>query len=94
MSIGILSAAAVAVSANLSDIASYGVESVRIAFRMGIHVDNISQSLEAREPEGSPKSWAYVVTGVSAEVIQKELDLFNKETVSYLALLSNEILTC
>ncbi|KAJ5089210.1 polyketide synthase [Penicillium argentinense] len=80
LSIGILSAAAVAVSQTLFDLAKYGVESVRIAFRMGIHVDHVSQSLEAREPEGPPKSWAYVVTGVSADVIQQELDRFNKET--------------
>ncbi|CAI7654954.1 unnamed protein product [Penicillium glandicola] len=80
LSVGILSAAAVAVSNNLSDLANYGVESVRTAFRMGIRVDHVSQSLEAREPEGPPKSWAYVVSGVSAEVIQQELDCFNKET--------------
>lgn len=55
---------------------------MRIAFRMGIHVDRVSQSLEAREPDSNPKTWAYVVTGVSAEIIQQELDRFNKETVS------------
>ena len=82
LSIGILSAAAVAVSSSLADLAYFGVESVRVAFRMGIHVDHVSQSLEAREPDSSPKSWAYVVTGVTADVVQQELDRFNRETVS------------
>ncbi|KAJ5907011.1 uncharacterized protein N7473_003927 [Penicillium subrubescens] len=67
LSVGLLSGAAVATSTSLSDLAYYGVESVRIAFRMGIHVDRVSQSLESRESDSSPKAWAYVVTGVSAE---------------------------
>ncbi|KAJ5177089.1 Type I Iterative PKS [Penicillium canariense] len=82
LSIGLLSAAAVAVSTSLSDLACYGVESVRIAFRMGIHVDGVSQYLESCEPDSSPKSWAYVVTGVSAENVQQELDRFNRDTMS------------
>jgi hypothetical protein len=76
----------VAVSTSLSDLAYYGVESVRIAFRMGIHVDRVSHSLESRESDSSPKPWAYVVTGVSAEIVQQELDRFNMDTVSILAL--------
>lgn len=79
---GLLSAAAVAVSTSISDLAQYGVESVRIAFRMGIHVGRVSQSLEARETDSKAKPWAYVVTGVSAEIIQQELDRFNKESVN------------
>lgn len=60
-----------------------GPESVRIAFRLGVHVDSVSQSLESREPDGSMNdSWAYVVTGVPVQEIQKELDQFNAETVS------------
>ena len=84
LSVGLLSAAAVAISTSISDLAHYGVDSVRIAFRMGIHVDRVSQSLEAREPDSNPKTWAYVVTGVSAETVQQELDRFNKETVTIL----------
>lgn len=70
-----------AISTSIFDLAHYGVESVRIAFRMGIHVDGVSQALESREPDSEPKTWAYVVTGVSAEIVQQELDRFNKETV-------------
>jgi asperthecin polyketide synthase len=82
LSVGLLSAAAVAVSASISDLAFYGVESVRVAFRMGIHVQRVSQFLQAREPDSPPESWAYVVAGVTSDVIQEELDRFNHETVS------------
>lgn len=81
-----------AISTSLSDLAYYGVESVRIAFRMGIHVDRVSQSLESRGPDSGPKTWAYVVTGVSAEIIQQELDRFNMDTVNILALGETAIL--
>ncbi|KAJ5323477.1 Type I Iterative PKS [Penicillium atrosanguineum] len=80
LSIGLLSAAAVSVSTSISDLTYYGVESVRVAFRMGVHVEHVSQSLEAREPDGPPESWAYVVAGVTSDVIQGELDRFNQET--------------
>jgi asperthecin polyketide synthase len=89
LSVGLLSAAAVAVSTSISDLAFYGVESVRVAFRMGIHVQRVSQSLQACEPDSPPESWAYVVAGVTSDVIQEELDRFNHETVSqYLYLYS------
>lgn len=81
LSVGILSAAAVAISTTLPDLASHGVESVRIAFRRGVHVDSVSRSLETREAEGHLRSWAYVVTGIPADVIQQELDRFHEETV-------------
>lgn len=81
LSIGLLSAATVAASTSIADLANVGTEAVRVGFRMGIHVDQVSRSLEAREPDSSPESWAYVVTGVTSEVIQQELDRFNKETV-------------
>ena len=82
LSLGLLSAAAVSVSSSIPDLIKYGVEGARIAFRMGIHVDHVSQGLEPRDADGPPKSWAYVVANVGAETVQQELDRFNKETVS------------
>ncbi|MCJ1382994.1 hypothetical protein MMC17_006107 [Xylographa soralifera] len=79
LSIGLLAAAAVSVSTSLTELALTGTESVRVAFRLGTHVDGISQSLEPRELEGPLSSWAYVVTGVEAKVVQTELDQFNAE---------------
>lgn len=82
LSIGLLSAATVAASTSISDLANVGIEAVRVGFRMGIHVNEVSRSLESREPDSSPESWAYVVTGVTEDVVQQELNRFNKETVS------------
>ena len=83
LSIGLMSAAAVSISTCLSDIALNGIESVRLAFRLGVHVDRISQSLESYEADCTRESWAYVVTGISLEVIQEEITRFNEESVSF-----------
>ncbi|KAL7934399.1 putative polyketide synthase, partial [Trichoderma chlorosporum] len=80
ISVGLFPAAAVAVSTSLIDLVYYGVESVRMAFAFCVHVGRISQLLEPTESpdsEKSPVSWASVVIGVPAEVIQLELDRFN-----------------
>ncbi|KAG8527863.1 Type I Iterative PKS [Bacidia gigantensis] len=82
LSIGLFAAAAVSVSSSLPELALTGAESVRVAFRLGVHVEGVSQSLEPRPADGNSDSWAYVVTGVSAEEAQSELDQFNAESVS------------
>lgn len=82
LSVGLIAAAAATISASLPDFALNGVESVRIAFRLGVHVDGVSQSLESLEADGTRESWAYVVTGVSSEEVQKEISQYNSESVS------------
>ncbi|KAL4976029.1 hypothetical protein BDW66DRAFT_166766 [Aspergillus desertorum] len=78
ISVGLFSAAAVAVSKSLSDLVSFGAESVRTAFAFCVHVQRVSQTLEATVPEQATSvSWATVVIGVPADTIQKELDQFN-----------------
>ena len=77
-----IAAAAVSVSSSLADIALNGVESIRVAFRLGVHVDGVSQSLESREAGDAFESWAYVVTGVAEETVQKEIKQYNEESVS------------
>jgi monodictyphenone polyketide synthase len=51
-----------------------GADAVRLAFRMGIHVQGVSENLEARELSESPDTWAYVVHNVDPAAAQKELD--------------------
>lgn len=51
-----------------------------MAFTFCAHVGRVSQLLERterEEPTTSPVSWAYVVIGVPADVVQMELDRFN-----------------
>ena len=78
---GLLSAAAVAVSPTLADLAVAGAQIIRIAFRLGIHVYEISSLLEAPRADADAESWAYVVPGVSAETVQAEIDAYNQKTV-------------
>ncbi|KAK4206967.1 putative beta-ketoacyl synthase domain-containing protein [Rhypophila decipiens] len=83
ISIGLFSAAAVAVSPTLVDLVSRGAEGVRMAFVFCRHVGRVSQLLETTITPGSKDnnapvaSWASVITGLSAEVVQEELNLFN-----------------
>ena len=66
----------------MADLAHSGAESVRVAFRLGFYVDEISRKLEPREADGNLESWAYVVAEKSQEQVQRELDRYNAETVS------------
>jgi monodictyphenone polyketide synthase len=55
-----------------------GADAVRLAFRMGIHVQGVSENLEDRDQSGSQDTWAMVVHNVDHVVAQKELDMINK----------------
>jgi malonyl CoA-acyl carrier protein transacylase len=81
MSIGLFAAAATAAASSLSDLAYTGAKAVRVSFAFCAHVGRTSDLLETRGVDEGLPSWAYVVTGLSADEIQKELDLYNEETV-------------
>lgn len=70
---GILISTAVAVSTSLDDLVTAGIEVLRIAFRLGVLVGDVSQNLETLDTESSD-SWAYVVYGLTVDEAQKELD--------------------
>ncbi|KAI4146620.1 MAG: hypothetical protein L6R39_003393 [Caloplaca ligustica] len=74
MGIGLLASSAISMSQSMSDIPLAGAEAVRIAFRLGVLVDEVSQNLEPREEGTSPDTWAIVVTGVTESGVQKELN--------------------
>lgn len=82
MGIGLLASSAIAMSQSMSDIPLAGAEAVRIAFRLGVLVDEVSQNLEPREEGISPDTWAIVVTGVTESGVQKELDNIQSKVVS------------
>ena len=84
LSIGLLAGAAVSLSRTLHDLTNTGAESVRVAFRLGVYIDDISRKVEARDPAAPPQSWAYVVTGLSEKDVQQEIDKYNADTVSVL----------
>jgi hypothetical protein len=68
------------VSLNVADLAVAGAHIVRASFRLGIHVYHVSEQLEAPDADGNP--WAFVIPGLTAEVVQAELDRYNHDTVS------------
>ncbi len=81
MSIGLFAAAATAAASSLSELAYAGAESVRVSFAFCNHVGRTSELLETQGVDEGLLSWAYVVTGLSADEIQKQLDQYNSETV-------------
>nr|AGI60157.1 type I polyketide synthase PKS5 [Dolichousnea longissima] len=79
LGIGLLASAAVSLSPTLADIPLASAEVVRVAFRLGVVVDEISQNLEPRNLTGSPDSWAFVIPDVAVDDVQKELDSIHTE---------------
>ena len=70
---GELSAGAVALSSNLTDLLSIGVEAVRTAFRTGVAAQTLAEEIEPRDI-GSPESWS-----ISLSI---ETGLGNEETLA------------
>ena len=66
----------------MAEIPLAGAEVVRVAFRLGILVNEVSQNLEPRDLTGSPDTWAYVIPDVTAMEVQKELDAIHTRKVS------------
>ncbi|KAL7900505.1 polyketide synthase-like protein [Trichoderma sp. SZMC 28014] len=74
---GLLTTAAVSLAPTLGDIPVVGAEVIRVAFRLVVLVDQVSQNLQPKPVEGTGDSWAYIVLGVGAEEVQEELDAFH-----------------
>ncbi|KAK8076009.1 hypothetical protein PG994_003281 [Apiospora phragmitis] len=77
LGLGLLNTAAVSLSSHISDLPLAGAEVARLAFRLGVLVDRVSQNLEPRDPTSPPGSWAAVVPDVVTEEVQEELDMMH-----------------
>ncbi|KAK4168184.1 hypothetical protein QBC43DRAFT_309829 [Cladorrhinum sp. PSN259] len=77
LGIGLVASAALALAPTVADLAVTGAQVIRLAFRLGVLVDDVSRNLQPRDPEekGTPDSWAYVIPDVTAEQVQHELDV-------------------
>jgi monodictyphenone polyketide synthase len=84
LGIGLLATAAVSLASSVAELSITGAQVVRQAFRLGILVNEVSQNLEAPDlaDDSSPDTWAYVIANVSADEVQKELDLLQAKEVS------------
>jgi len=81
---GLLATAAVSLSSTVADLPLAGAEVVRVAFRLGVLVYEVSQNLQPCQPSteaGPGESWAYVVPDVAADEVQKELDAIHSVEV-------------
>ncbi|KAK4496177.1 hypothetical protein PRZ48_012157 [Zasmidium cellare] len=75
LGVGLLSAAAVSLATNITELPKFGTDAIRIAFRMGVHVLSISQSLETLDLAAEQRdSWAFVVHKIQPEEAQQELE--------------------
>lgn len=75
-------AAAVSLASTVADLPLAGAQVLRQAFRLGVLVEEISQNLQPRDftDTGKPDPWAYVLPGVTADEVTRELDaLYAKE---------------
>lgn len=93
LGLGLLSTAAVSLSQNVADLPLAGVEVARLAFRMGVVVDRVSQNLEPRDPSSAPGSWAAVVPDIAVEDVQNELDAIHAAEVSSTCCYNSDILS-
>ncbi|KAF2024556.1 polyketide synthase [Setomelanomma holmii] len=82
LGVGLLSAAAIALAKDVSELPLYGAKAIAVAFRMGIHVQAVSHHLEARDLSEAPKSWAYVIHNIDPNNARKELDIFHESSRS------------
>ena len=74
LGIGLLSATAVSLSSSLANFPSAGADAVRLAFRMGVHVQSVSEKLEPRDLSEIPDTWAYVVHNCDPPAVRSNLD--------------------
>nr|QZS37281.1 non-reducing polyketide synthase [Talaromyces sp.] len=73
LGIGLLASTAVSLSSTLASLPLAGADAVRLAFRLGIHVQGVSENLEARDLSEKPDTWAYVVHNVDPDAAHREL---------------------
>ena len=77
LGVGLITSTAVALSSNTADLPLAGADAVRLAFRMGIHVQSVLDILEPRDLTEKPETWAYVVHNVDPTEAEHELEAYN-----------------
>ncbi|KAH2544610.1 hypothetical protein KXW97_001873 [Aspergillus fumigatus] len=73
LGLGLLASTAVSLSPTLADLPLAGAEVVRVAFRLGVLVADVSQNLQPADATGERDSWAYVIPNVAPKEAEEEL---------------------
>jgi hypothetical protein len=76
---GLLAAAAVSSFSSPSSCIPLAVETVRIAFRLGLHVDTVADRLRVKAHE--TESWSVLVSGITELVAKYAVEDFNTQNV-------------
>jgi hypothetical protein len=77
---GLLAASAVSSAASPSSLIPLAVETVKIAFRLGLHIDSVADRLRVRGHD--EECWSVLVSGVTEIVAKCAVDDFNEEQVT------------
>ncbi|KAK9853843.1 putative polyketide synthase [Penicillium brevicompactum] len=78
--VGLLAAAAVSAASSLPELVELTLRAIRVAFRLGLYVNQVSSQFE---PEGNAlarDSWSFAISDMTVEEIQHEIDRYNAET--------------
>lgn len=81
LSAGLLAAAAVACSPEITALIPLAVEVVLIAFRVGRLARTAARHIEVTRSEDSAASWSYVIPGMTQPEAQAALSTFNQSKV-------------
>jgi hypothetical protein len=84
LGIGLLATAAISLSSTLGDVPIAGAEVIRVAFRLGVLVDEISQNLQPRDAtaQEAPESWAIALPEAVENEVYEELDAIHTREVN------------
>ena len=89
LGLGLLAAPAVVLARSVADVASLGVTVLRLAFRLGVHVHQVSRNLHCDDlhDDAPRKPWAFIIPNVDVARVEQELDVVHREEVRVLTLL-------
>lgn len=82
---GLLSAAAVSASQSILDLVAYALKVVRVAFRIGVKVNDAAQRFSTNHDGQVNRSWSRLVLGVQKEASIAEVRQFNETKARRLA---------
>ena len=78
---GLLAATAVSASHSILDLIANALKVVRVAFRIGVKVNDAAQRLSTTQDIQVNRSWSRLVVGVQKEASISEVTQFNQRKV-------------
>lgn len=81
---GLLAAATVSASQSILDLIANALKTVRVAFRLGVKVNDTAQRLSPVYDVQANQSWSRLVVGVQKKASIDEVTQFNERKVSRL----------